>query len=373
MLKNKIFVSGLFIFLFVFIFAFKAYGNQGMICLKKSYDLYRQNFMSDDGRIIDYDRDCITTSEGQSYMMLRALVVDDKQTFDLCYKWTKDNLQREDNLFSWLWGKNSDGAYKTLDCNSASDADIDIAYALFRAYEKWGDYAYLKDARLIINSIWLYEVKPVGKNLVLVSGVKQANEEPMQVNPSYFAPYEFRLFQKYDELHDWNLLVDSSYIYWNANMAKTKTGLPSNWFLIKDGQMVLEDNERSDFSYDAIRVFARAYMDYAGAREKRALSILKKSKFFVSKWHEDKVFYTNYQANGQLRDKDKFLGSIAILDSVISVYDRKMSEKIYKKELKSSFEGEEYWSCKNNYYGKNLSWFAHYVYFKKFHDCVAQK
>lgn len=36
--------------------------------------------------------------------------------------------------------------------------------------------------------------------------------------------------------------------------AKTKTGLPPNWFLIEDRKIVFEDNERSDFSYDAIRV-----------------------------------------------------------------------------------------------------------------------
>lgn len=368
--KISIFILlAILVFAFVFFFPFKADGNlEYVFCLRKSYDLYKQNFMSKDGRIMDPERNNITTSEGQSYIMLRSLVMDDRGTFDLTYKWTKNNLQRGDNLFSWLWGENQSGEYKILDDNSASDADIDIAFALILAYEKWNDLKYLQESILIINSIWNNETRRIGDYLILMPGVKQTFSDKIEINPSYFAPYAFRYFQKYDEAHDWNCLIDSSYYYIMAASAKTQTGLPPNWFLIQSTpngeKIILEDTARSDFSYDAIRVFIRIYLDYIRTGEKRALPILEKSKFFITQWKSSKNFYTNYQANGKLRDKDKFIGSIAVLLPVISMYDNNIAKEMYKKEVKPYADDEKYLESKRDYYGKNLLWFGCYLYDK---------
>jgi endo-1,4-beta-D-glucanase Y len=40
-------------------------------------------------------------------------------------------------LPAWLWGKNKDGEWKTLDPNSASDADVWMAYTLVEAGRLW--------------------------------------------------------------------------------------------------------------------------------------------------------------------------------------------------------------------------------------------
>ena len=253
---NIIMLSVIIIAIFIVLLNKKADGNlEYDFCLKQSYDYYKTNFMSKDGRIIDPERSNITTSEGQSYMLLRSLVISDKKTFDLIYKWAKNNIQREDKLFAWLWGKNDNGEYKIIDENSATDADVDIAFALILAYEKWGESYYLEEATPIIRSIWDKETKRIDNHLVLMPGVNQTKSEKIEVNPSYFSPYAFRYFQKYDELHDWSCLIDSSYYYIMASSEKTETKLPPNWFLIENGEIILENPPRSDFSYDAIRVF----------------------------------------------------------------------------------------------------------------------
>jgi endoglucanase len=372
MLKTNIFIFlTILTIAFIFFLSFKVDGNyEYNPCLKKSYDSYLKEFMSKDGRIIDPDRNNVTTSEGQSYMLLKSVVLNDQKTFDLVYKWSKNNLQRKDKLFAWLWGKSPTGEYKILDNNSATDADIDIAFVLLIAYEKWNDEKYLKEAIPIINSIWNNETKRIGYYLILMPGVAQTYSDKIEINPSYFSPYQFRFFQKYDAIHDWNCLIDSSYYYLNQVMSKTQTGLPPNWFLIEavqnKEQIVLEDSERSDFSYDAVRVFQRIYLDYVRTGEKRALPILAHSKFFIDKWIEsgedNKNFYVNYKADGQLRDKDKFIGSIAILIPVISVYDSNVAAEMYKKEVEPYFENEGYWKTKHDYYGKNLLWFGCYFY-----------
>lgn len=333
--------------------------------LKKSYEVYKQDYMSKDGRIMDPDRDYATTSEGQSYMLLMSAALNDKKTFDLVYTWTKNNLSRKDKLFAWLWGKNKDSKYKILDDNSASDADIDIAFSLISAYERWHDKKYLKEAVPIIQSIWDNETRRVGNYLVLMPGVKQAKSEKIEVNPSYFSPYSFRVFQKYDDKHDWNELIDSSYFYLQNVMSKTKTGLPPNWFLIKNGQIVIENSKRGDFSYDAIRVFWRVYSDYKRTGEKRAVPILKKVNFFVHKWKTTKKLYTNYQSNGKLRDKVEFIGSIGILIPVIKLYDKKVAAEIFKNKVIPYFAEKGCWTSKNDYYARNLLWFGEYMYTNK--------
>lgn len=348
--------------IFILFFTFRVDGNPSGICLKTAYELYKSNFMSKDGRIMDPAKNNITTSEGQSYIMMQSLALDDEETFNLAYKWAKDNLQRPDNLFSWLWGENQNGEYKISDENSASDADVDIAMALLLAYEKWGDNKYLIEATPIINAIWENETKRIGSYLVLMPGVKQTNESKVEINPSYFSPYAFRYFQRYDDNHDWNCLVESSYYYLNQIISKTKNHLPSNWFLIDNGQIILENSERGDFSYDAVRVYARIYLDYLKNNEKRALPILETSKFFVEQWKQDKQFYTNYKSNGELRDKTQYMGSIAIILPAIKMYDSKTAKEIYNVKLKSELESEQYWATKKDYYGKNLSWFGAYLY-----------
>src|SRR3954468_20423071 len=57
-------------------------------------------------RVMDRDRNDVTTSEGESYAMLRGVWMNDKPVFDESWQWIQDNLQRpDDHLFSWKWGK----------------------------------------------------------------------------------------------------------------------------------------------------------------------------------------------------------------------------------------------------------------------------
>lgn len=337
-------------------------------CLKSSYSYYITEFVSKEGRVMDPDRGDITTSEGQSYIMQRTVAVNDRKNFDLTYKWTKEHLQRRDKLFSWIWGQDKKGKFRVLDRNSAADADVNIAFALILAYERWNDKKYLKQALPIIDSIWRNETKKINKLRVLMPGWVQTRVEKIEVNPSYFAPYAFKFFKKYDKKHDWDKITESSYYYIMASSAKTKTGLPPNWFLIEKGEIVLEDSERSDFSYDAIRIFKKIYWDYVRTGDKRDLPILAKSKFFIHKWEIKKKgvssLYTNWKADGTLGDTNEFIGSIAILILPISMYDQKAAIQIYKKKLEPYLINEEQWKVRRDYYGKNLLWFGCHFYFK---------
>ena len=331
--------------------------------LSESYDFYKEYYMTKDGRIMDPKKNHITTSEGQSYMMLRSLLMDDRQTFDLVYIWSKNNLQRKDGLFSWLWGESPSGDYKILDVNSASDADVDIAFALILAYEKWGDIKYLNNAKPLVDSIWINEIREINGHQILMPGAIQACCEKVEINPSYFSPYAFKVFQKYDPNHNWDKVVDSSYYLLNLVCEKSSVGLPPDWFVLQNNQILLEDS-RSDFSYDAIRVFPRIFLDYKITGDKRALAILAKSEIFIDQWKKSKTIYTNYASNGKIKNNEKFIGSIALLIPVINMYDEKVALEIYNSELRPYSKDKGYWNDKKEYYGQNLLWFGYYLYKK---------
>lgn len=366
MSKIKIAAFSIFLIItFIFVLAFKVNSHQKYgTYLEKDYKLYKKAFMSKEGRIINYDKNNITTSEEQSYMLLQSLIMNDRKTFDLVYKWTKNNLQRKDNLFSWLWGENSNGEYRILDENSASNADVDIAFALLLASEKFNRAQYSQEAIPIMKSIWYKETRRIGRYLVLMPGSGQASGKKIEINPSYFSPYAFKYFQKYDNLHDWNRVVDSSYYYLDSIMSKTRTGLPPNWFSIHKGLIVLEKSPKSDFSYDAVRVFAKIYMDYTQTGERRAIPILERIGFLANKWNVNSNIYVNYKANGHLADKTVPPGFVSILLPAINFYDKNIADVIFEREIKPSLSSNDYWTSKKDYYDKNLLWFGYYLYDK---------
>ena len=60
---------------------------EATISLKESWDAYRKRFIQADGRIIDWEAEEKSTSEGQAYALFRAVFVDDRESFDRTLKW----------------------------------------------------------------------------------------------------------------------------------------------------------------------------------------------------------------------------------------------------------------------------------------------
>jgi endo-1,4-beta-D-glucanase Y len=106
-----------------------------------AWESFRAQFMSVDGRVVEHaSQRHQTVSEAQAYALLFALVADDRPSFDLLLTWTQNNLAAGDlarQLPGWQWGARDDGSYGPLDANSATDADLWLAYALAQAGRLW--------------------------------------------------------------------------------------------------------------------------------------------------------------------------------------------------------------------------------------------
>ena len=131
--------------------------------------------MAADGRIVDWNSEERTTSEGEAYALFFALVANDRPSFDLILNWTQNNLAKgslQDNLPSWLW-KRTAGGLGRRGQNSASDADLWIAYTLIQAGRLWQEPSYTSLGRTIAQHIADEEVVALrGNGLLLLPGRK---------------------------------------------------------------------------------------------------------------------------------------------------------------------------------------------------------
>ena len=149
--------------------------NARAACSWPAWEQFKQDYISDGGRVIDpSDARKISTSEGQSYALFFALAANDRKAFDLLLNWTSDNLAQgslSQHLPAWLWGKKDADTWAVIDKNSASDADIWIAWSLLEAGRLWKAPQYTATGKALLKRIASEEViKVPGLGLMLLPG-----------------------------------------------------------------------------------------------------------------------------------------------------------------------------------------------------------
>lgn len=347
------------------------------------YYYKKENLEEGTLRALDKQQNNITTSEGQSYTMLRAVWIDDKDTFDKSWEWTKNNLQHDDDhLFSWLFGQRLDGSYGVLiDKNgdtSASDADVDIALALLFASKRWGDQVYYGDAIEIIRDIWEKEVVIINGKPYLAANDKEkfnTTNPDIIVNPSYFAPYAYRIFAKVDPQNDWIGLVDSGYLLIEDNISlkldtETSAGIPSDWLKInkKTGKVTAISNTtlKTNYSYDALRLPWRLALDIQWFNEQRAIKVFESMKFFSEEWESRKRIYTNYDHSGNVVEWNETSAMYGGIVGYFMFTNKEQAEELYYKKLESLYNVETFnWHERLSYYDMNWAWFGLALYNNK--------
>lgn len=299
-----------------------------------------------------------TTSESQSYAMLMSVYVNDKNTFDSVWDWTKKNLQvrQSDKLFSWLWENG-----KVSDINSATDADQDIAYALYLAYKKWGDKSYLNSSEEIVSDIWDFESKELEGIRYIAAGNWAINfSGSIIVNPSYLAPYQYRIFSIIDPKHDWKSVVDSSYKL--VNLCSSSSGLARDWCQINATGKIIEEHEitkekGSNYSYDALRVPYRIAMDYLLNDELKAINYLERNKVFSDDWHKKEKIFAQYDQRGRYIENNESLANYGAQVASLSLTDRKLADSIIQKKIQTVSAWED-----KSFYDMSWVWFGLHFY-----------
>jgi endoglucanase len=327
-------------------------------------------------RTLDKSLDNITTSEGESYTMLRSVWMDDRTTFDASWKWTKDNLQRDDKLLSWRFGKLADGNYGVQTTiggdNSASDGDSDTALALLMAYKRWKEPMYLYDATPLIQSIWENEVVMVnGKPVLTANNLEKNNPVRVLVNPSYLSPYAYKAFAEADLTHDWLALADNSYAIIAASAeapidATTSVKLPPNWVYIDrtTGAMTPASvNLDTHYGYDAFRTPWRLALDWEWYKDPRAMAALQKFNFLADQWIQNQKLAAIYSHDGKVISADESHAAYATNLGYFMVVHPALAEKLYQSKILPLYNPDKQsWKTPLGYYDDNWVWFGMALY-----------
>jgi endoglucanase len=230
---------------------------------------FKKVFVSDSGRVIDVGNAGISHSEGQGIGMFLSVFFDDKDTFELIWHWTKNNLSiRKDGLFAWKWVPDGNTG-KVADMNNATDGDIFIAWALIRASEKWNNESYLKEAIPILAAI---RSKLVIKNkeltLLLPGESGFLREKGIIINLSYWIfPAFHKFYSLFPDQKEWKALEDSGLIILKT-VGFGRWKLPPNWLFVSD-HLDIPSDFKPHFGFDAIRI--PLYLTWSGIHDDNLL------------------------------------------------------------------------------------------------------
>jgi endoglucanase len=246
------------------------------------WDSYSARFIDPQGRVIDHQGADRTTSEGQAYAMFFALVGNDRPGFDRLLNWTRANMASGDlatHLPGWLWGRNAAGEWKLQDSNSASDADVWMAYTLVEAGRLWKVPAYSSLGHQMMGLIAKNEVVDLpGFGLMLLpgpTGYHHQNGQHIQswtLNPSYLPLFVFERLAAEDPAGPWQHIALGIPGFLRQSAVH---GYAMDWvnYVPGDGFYPVgphpENNaEMPVGSYDAIRVYLWAGMIDGGDKQK---------------------------------------------------------------------------------------------------------
>jgi cellulose synthase (UDP-forming) len=325
--------------------------------LSALWSYYKHTYIQN-GRVVSLDENQITTSEGQSYAMLRAVWLNDRKTFKSVWNWTQNNLQvrKTDQLFAWKWKE------RVLDKNSATDADTDIALALLIASQRFSDPKYKQQALDILSDIWKYEiVSSSNGNYYVSSGNWAPQEKYTPLHIAYFAPYAYEFFAGIDSRHPWKKLVESTYqtLNWIYNEQKLK--LPPEVIYLDRARNTLhlkhpETNKAASFSYDAFPIFWRVAVDaswYSRSQKELRQQML---SFFQTEWKNTGRLLDRYTLDGSPLSTHEGLPLYATVHSLAHIENSALAKNIRQYKL-DPWWGKAIRGGKLPYYFQNWIWF----------------
>ena len=340
--------------------------------MKNTWTGFKHYFIAADGRVMrPAEND--TVSEGQAYAMLRAVWLNDKETFDKCYRWTEKNMSRrlknQDSLLGWHW---KDGGI--TDWMPASDADIDYAASLIFAHSRWGKNQpkdlrpYSKTAGQMLGDILEKETfRTKSGRLYFSPWIIEKTDETrtFPLNPSYFSPAQFRVFHEFSPDNRWLELVDTTY-FMLENLSvefngKKGIGLFPDWCSVDNNDLFLPlEDKNSGFGHEAIRVLFRISLDYLWNKEHKAKMIIdrKITPFIESEFKRQRAVYCEYAYDGTPVKKYENPGFYSCYASAIMASNSRFIDRLADKNQNYLKKNNGFWTYQNNtdYYTNCLGW-----------------
>ena len=240
-------------------------GGTQLACMPWArWNAFKRKFIDTSGRVVDLgSADSRTVSEGQAYGLFFALVANDRPAFEQLLLATQDYLSDGalgQRLPAWLWGRRADGTFAVLDKNTASDADLWIAYSLLQAGRLWRERRFTELGRLVAKRILSNEAAQLpGMGWTILPGTAgfHVDKSTWRLNPSYYPPQVLRgIAAALPDQPRWSAVVASSL---RILLETAPRGFAPDWVLYRyadgSGQFVPDEDVDAKGSYNAIRVY----------------------------------------------------------------------------------------------------------------------
>jgi len=214
---------------------------------------FLSRYVTGDGRVIRHDQGGDIVSEGQAYAMLIAEVAGQPTWVRTIWSWTSGHLGRPDGLFA----SHASGEGQIQDPQSATDADILIAYALLR-YAGLDQAALHRAGRRVAEAVLAREsVKLPDGSLLPVAGPWAKSSSPPTVDPSYLMPGVFVGLARLTGDDRWNGAAYAA-IALIDGLTDGGRRLPPDWAQLADRRLVAIANPGGGagvhYGFDAARL-----------------------------------------------------------------------------------------------------------------------
>jgi len=192
------------------------------------------SYVRANGRVYRPDQNDDTVSEGQAYGLLLAEVSGRYRLFGRIWGWTRDHLQTGDGLFAF----HADAAGHVLSPNSASDADLLIAWALLR-YNGPAATGIHHDGSRVADAVLTHEVTNFGPRAIpILTAGQWANGPTAIVDPSYWSLPALTSLASLTGNREWLRLADDA-VAVTARLSRNGALLPPDWAKLgANGQML---------------------------------------------------------------------------------------------------------------------------------------
>jgi endo-1,4-beta-D-glucanase Y len=257
----------------------------------------------------------VTVSEAQGYgMIVFALMSgtgtyadpEAKKYFDGMFKFFQAHpCRNSSDLMSWQVLDDGSGGEVSYEDVTATDGDLDIAYALVLAHYQWGSNGsinYLQEAKNVISAIKRYEINQDNKRVMLCDNSDWPNH--FQRNQSRCSDWMAGHFQTYYEVTGdsfWNSVSSTVYSMYNqlSSSYSPQTGLVPDFI---DGQTPAPYSYagKTHYSFDACRFPWRIAADFLHHGTSSAKTVCNK----ITTWLIDETsgdpanIMAEYQLNG---------------------------------------------------------------------------
>ena len=336
----------------------------------RSWSHFNRTFLRS-GRVIRPTNNNDTVSEGEAYVMLRAVLMNDRETFNQCLSWTEAVLSRKkshgDRLLAWHFENG-----QVSDTTAASDADIDYAFSLILAYRTWHDKRYLQIAQEVLKSVLDHETAVINGRLYFLPWPSRKNltDELIALNPSYYAPSHFKLFYEVSADNRWIQLSDTTYDLLErllVSPGKLKNrGLIPDWIAVdKQGKIRTLPGKPVIYGWDAVRVPLRIAADFYLYNDQRALSILRSfSVSFEKEFSSNFSIYTYKDSTKKSYENALFYSAAYAATEAAGSSIAPIILQRLRKCIRMSGDSF-YYNSPDDYYINSLSWLPEYYLIKK--------